>query len=70
MILYQTYSHIEILPSQLIPVKPDGQEQLPSTHVPPFEQEKSVGQTKQQNKWCLQHNKSSQKEYSITQKGP
>ena len=33
--------------SHLIPVDPDGQEQLSSTQVPPFKQEKSLGQTKQ-----------------------
>ena len=41
------------------PMNPDGQEQLPSTQVPPFRQGLSLKQTKQQNKWCLTPNKSS-----------
>ena len=51
MIMYQNYLHIELLPiSHLIPVYPDGQEQLPpSTQVPPFKQGKSLEQTLKNN---------------------
>ena len=44
--------------SHLNPVIPDGQEQLPSTQVPPFKQEKSLGQAEEQNKWYLHDKKS------------
>ena len=44
------------------PTNPSMQEQLPSKQVPPFKQEKSVGQTKfDKYKQCLHHNQSNMK---------
>ena len=36
--------------SHLFPANPDGQEQIPLTHVPLLRQEKALGQPLQQNK--------------------
>ena len=47
--------------SHLIPVNADGHKQLPLTQVPPFRQEKSLGQAKYRNKGYLLHNISAEK---------
>ena len=52
MIIYKTIRILILSPiSHLIPVYPDGQEQLPpSTQVPPLKQGKSLEQTIKHNK--------------------